>query len=759
MASEVGQAYLTLIPSARGFASQMQRELARDVAKAGTALGEELGENIGDSAAKESSSTLGSALSGAKAKALGLVGGLAVGATLAKGLSDAFSADALNAKMQAQLGLTGKQSQKAGKVAGALFGNGYGEGMEQVNEAVASVIQNIDGMRGATKGQLQSIAGQALDVATVFDQDLGGVTRAVSQMMRTGLAKNADQALDIITRGFQSGADKSEDFLDTLNEYGTQFRKMGIDGKTATGLIQQGLQAGARDGDLVADSIKEFSIRAIDGSDATQTAFSAIGLNAQEMEKKIARGGPTAQKALGQTLDALRGIKDPADRARQATALFGTQAEDMGKALFALHPETAAKGLGKVAGATEKANKQLNATPSAQLASFGRKLQQGLINVITKYLLPAVEDLMPLLTNLGGAFDAVLTAITPTVNFLKQNKAIVVGLGIAFAGLTLLVQAHTLAMWLSTNSIKAWVLQTRIVQAVTKAWTAVQWLLNVALNANPISLVVIAVGLLIAAVVIIIKKFHLWDDIIRILGQTWNWLQGIVTGAWAAVTKAVIRGISAVVGLVKAAPGKIMAGLRGLGGLLAGLFKTVWTQAGNAVERGVGTVVSFIAGLPGRILNLGAKFASAGRTIIGKFVDGLKNAAGVVGGIAGNVWSALEGLINSAIDKLNAALSFTINLPGPKDLNINVDIPHLAGGGRATGATLAVIGEGREPETVLPDSMLRGLLERNGGGGPGQVAELTITNWEQGTGYFRLVAAGEVSADHRFRRNLGAMNA
>ena len=39
-------------------------------------------------------------------------------------------------------------------------------------------------------------------------------------------------------------------------------------------------------------------------------------------------------------------------------------------------------------------------------------------------------------------------------------------------------------------------------------------------------------------------------------------------------------------------------------------------------------------------------------------------------------------------------------------------LPQLATGGRATRGTLAVIGEGAEPESVLPDSVLRGLLER-----------------------------------------------
>jgi hypothetical protein len=108
--------------------------------------------------------------------------------------------------------------------------------------------------------------------------------------MRTGLAKNAQDALNIVTVGFQAGDDKAGDFLDTLNEYGTQFRKLGLDGKEATGLISQGLKAGARDGDLVADALKEFSIRAVDGSKTTKKGFEALGLSASEDERADRQG-------------------------------------------------------------------------------------------------------------------------------------------------------------------------------------------------------------------------------------------------------------------------------------------------------------------------------------------------------------------------------------------------------------------------------------------------------------------------------------
>jgi len=47
---------------------------------------------------------------------------------------------------------------------------------------------------------------------------------------------------------------------------------------------------------------------------------------------------------------------------------------------------------------------------------------------------------------------------------------------------------------------------------VTKAWTAAQWLLNIALNANPIGLIVIAIGLLVAGVILAYKNLEFFRD-------------------------------------------------------------------------------------------------------------------------------------------------------------------------------------------------------------------------------------------------------
>ena len=559
------------------------------------------------------------------------VGGL--GAMMAKGFADSLDLKQGTAKLTAQLGLSQDQAARAGTAAGKLFSSNMGDSAD-ISEAMKSVIQDIDGMRGASEKTLESMGGKALTVSKTFDQDLGGVTRAVSQMMRTGMAKSADEAFDIITKGFQSGANKSDDLLDTLNEYGTQFRKVGLSGADATGLINQGLQGGARDADLVADAVKEFSIRAVDGSKTTVAAYKDLGLNAEQMTSKIAKGGPAAKQGLGEILTRLRAVKDPAQQAQIATSLFGTQAEDLGKALFALHPEKAAKGLGQVAGATDKANAAVNSTPQAKLQNFIRSLQGGLVEVLGTKVIPAMEKFQKQFEDGEGAagqfrdaLEKVRGSLQSVSSFVQAHPDLTKGLvagaggllvakksidgissamrGVSSAASTVQsgfstardaatstgrafsqlkaglsgAQPPNATAWtaagnsmrnagsacksFATNALQASraavvsaasatrqalaTAASRVAMvasaAASRTMAAAQWVLNAAMNANPISLIVIALVALGAAFVVAWNKSETFRNIVT---GAWDAIKGAALGVWNWMRDSLWPGIQGV---------------------------------------------------------------------------------------------------------------------------------------------------------------------------------------------------------------------
>ncbi|WP_241834411.1 phage tail tape measure protein [Pseudofrankia asymbiotica] len=560
-----------------------------------------------------------------------------VGGALGYGIAESLNLGTANAKLAAQLGLGTAEAAQVGKISADIYADNWGDSAETVNAAIKGVYQNIG---EGNAGWVKDTAEKATAIGDIFEQDVGGVTASVGQLMKTGLVDNADEAFDVITRGFQSGADKSGDFLDTLNEYSVQWSKFGLDAQTATGLLSQGLQAGARDGDLVADAIKEFSIRAIDGSTTTASGFQAIGLDAKKMAADIAAGGPTASAALDLTLDKLRAMKDPVAQSAAATALFGTQAEDLGAALFALDPSSAVDALGQVGGAADAAMTAMSASPAARLETAKREIQQKL-------------------TQIGGV----------VVGWATQHTDVVKPLAVALGAVAAVIVAVKTATALLTV-----VEQARLV--ATKIGTAAQWAMNTAMSANPIGLLVIGIAAVIAILVILwfkvdgfreamITAFHASADAVMwflrgaemVFGKIGTfftnlpgWILSVFSMAGSLlydvgskIIEGLWTGIQFYFKIVEffyvGLPLKILGYFLGAASWLLGAGKDVLSGLWSGVSGGWTAGVGFLTGLPGKILgylpNPAALLYDAGKKIIQGLWDGMRH-----------VWSSLTGWVS-----------------------------------------------------------------------------------------------------------------
>lgn len=380
--ARAGAVWVDVLPNMSRFGRDLDRQIHEPIVAASRRAGEDGGE-----AASEGL--------GAKLKAGAAAVGLAAGAALTAGLGQAVDGQKATGQLKAQLGLTAKEAQRAGQAAGKLYSGAVTESVEDGAAAVKAIMSAGIAPEKATTKQLTAIATKVQDVSTLFETDLGQTANAVGQVMKTGLAKNSKEALDTITKGFQVMGPRADDLMDTFNEYSTIFRSLNLPIKTVTGLLSQGMRAGARDTDVVADALKEFQIRATDGSDASADGFKALGLSAKGMTAQIAKGGKGASDGLQTVLDKLRGIKDPVKRNAAAVALFGTKAEDMGKALFALDPSKAVKDLGKVGGAAKQAGDDLRDNAATKIEVFKRQAMMGLANVLTTQVVPAVKDVAP----------------------------------------------------------------------------------------------------------------------------------------------------------------------------------------------------------------------------------------------------------------------------------------------------------------------------------------------------------------------------
>jgi phage-related minor tail protein len=396
-------------------------------------------------------------------------------------------------------------------------------------------------MANASRTQIEGITAGAMNLAQAFNLDVSESMRAVSQLVKTGLAPDATAAMDLITVSFQKFGPQAQDVLDTVTEYSTQFRKLGIDGPQAMGLIQQGLQAGARDTDTIADALKEFSIRAIDGSKTTAEGFKAIGLNADEMAKKFAQGGPVAQQALDLVIDRLRGMKNPVDQSRAAVDLFGTKAEDLGAALFALDPSSAVNALGQVAGANSKLGDTMGDTAQNKITAMQRSWESWSMSLVSAKgplgdVAAGVMAFGQSGLSMAGNFAMVTVALSPfggqilgLVGTVASATGSMIVSVVTWSG-TMVVQGAIAAGSMAANvarMVAGWVLMGA--QALLQAGrVAVAWVIAM----GPIGWAIAAAVALVAAIVMNWDRIKAWTGAMVdfVVGKFWefiNWISGI----------------------------------------------------------------------------------------------------------------------------------------------------------------------------------------------------------------------------------------
>ena len=457
---------------------------------------------------------------GDRLQAAGAAAGAAVGAALAVGITGALELDAATDRLSAQLGATPAEAEKYGALAGQLYAAAYGENMAEVTNAIGIVVSSFKGMKNASEADLKAITANALDFANAFEIDIARAASVAGTAVNDGIAKDAKGALDLFTVALQrTPAALRENILDAIEEYGAYFRSFGFSGEQAMGILVAAAEKGQFGVDKIGDAIKESQLLMTDlGSQDVQDAYKAIGLNAEQMSTKILKGGDASNEAFQKIVKGLQSIKDPNKQAAAALALFGTPLEDMNKEKipeFLAALSLGGKGLGEVSGAIDEVGAKLADNASTQLEQFKRKAQMALVEKLAEAV-PYIEA---------------------TFGWLSRNSdwvgPLATGLGVFAAA----IYTVSLAM---------------------KAWTAVQWLLNTALFASPITWIVLAIITLVAIIVIIATKTTwfqdiwnaTWSGIKTVAGAVGVWLRDELWGVYIKGTyEAIVSGIMWVVGL------------------------------------------------------------------------------------------------------------------------------------------------------------------------------------------------------------------
>jgi len=340
----------------------------------------------------------------------GLAAGTALGAALFAGISETLSQEAGSDRLAAQLGMTPAESEEAGRIAGSLYAGAYGESMGQVNDSVGAVLSTLGRLGLEGEANVERVSAKALDLAATFDLDVARSVSSAGILMTTGLARDADHAFDLITRGMQEmPAHLREELLEASDEYSSFFASLGISGEEAFGMLVDASADGMYGIDKTGDALKELTIRATDMSTASVGAYEKAGLGAEEMSARFLAGGDTARGALDDLVEGLLGIEDPVERANTAVALFGTPIEDLNVSAI---PEflgglaSMESSLGDVEGAAAAMGDTLNDNAATRLEGFKRGAMTGFVNFLGGTLVPAVDSVGTVVLPVVDAFMA-----------------------------------------------------------------------------------------------------------------------------------------------------------------------------------------------------------------------------------------------------------------------------------------------------------------------------------------------------------------
>lgn len=479
-------------------------------------------------------------------------------------------------KLQASTGATASEMESLGEVVQQVYGNNFGESMAEVAEGVAIIEKNT----GLAGDALQSVTEGAFTLQKTFEYDITESARAAKAMM-TNFGIEGETAMSMIAAGAQNGLDYSGELMDSISEYSVQFAKVGFSADDMFNIFQQGADSGAWNLDKVGDAIKEFSIRSIDGSKTTQEAFTAIGLNADEMMQTFAKGGPQAKAAFSEVTSALMAIEDPVARDAAGVGLFGTQWEDLGvEAVEAMSKMQ--DGVYDSTGALQNIQDiQFNDLGSA-MEAIRRKIEVGLLPAAT-WLAKKIYELAPIVSNvidtvtpylqqLGDMFAPILSVVKKLAvkgfKFLGDNMNIVIPIVTGLVGVIGTYKATIIAARVATKAMAVQqtllAAKTTFLTSVTTIWTAVTKAATIATKAmgvamkvatGPIGWVIAIIGLVIAAGIALYKN---WDTVkayaIAFATKIKSIFIGIKDGivnAFTSVKTAIGNVFSSLVGIVK----------------------------------------------------------------------------------------------------------------------------------------------------------------------------------------------------------------
>lgn len=614
---------------------------------------------------------------------IGMVGAglLAVGAVaIAVGAKTVKMAGDFQSSMTSLVTGAGESQKNIGLVGDGILALAGQTGTATKDLAAGMYMIESAGYHGAAGLLVLKAAAEGAKVGNASLADVAnGVTTAMTDYSKSGLT--AAQATNTLIATVAQGKTHMGDLAKALSTILPSASAAGVGlndvmGAMAT-MTGEGVPAAQ-----AATFLRQTILGLVAPSAGTVKALQSVGLTTAQVSDEMKKSLPDALKMI---TDAV-GKKFPEGSAQYVDAIKkisgGSKTMQGMLDLTGDHMKTFVGNVGKIGSAVKSGGSSIQGWSLIQ-QDFNQRMAQAR-GAMEAFGITIGTALLPVISNMIGGLNTVITAIGRVVGFFQQNEA---------AALSLLVPLGALGgyfVFLGVSAVASFIAAAPAMIAGFIAGAAAAWTMAAGVIAAtwPFLLIGAAIGLLVIGIILLVQH---WGTVVSFLSSTWasfaSWFMGALTAVGAfftSVWNGIITGLRAawdfIVNVVKIGMlvvfGAIFAPIIAIVALFAWLyahntyFKELMDAIVNFVK--VGTVwlvaawqntVTWLAGAWQKVAGIATAVWSAIAAFItaevGRAVSWLQgawtSAVGFLGGIwttiatgVSQMWSTIAGFFASA---------------------------------------------------------------------------------------------------------------
>ena len=287
---------------------------------------------------------------------------------------------------------------------------------------------------GLKGGDADKMTDAARSISRVYGTDFREVINAANILMAQ-FGKTGDEAIQLLRDGMQGMIQgDGPKLLNMIQQYAPAFRDAGVSASQLVAVIQNSEGGLFTDQNMNAIVMGIKNIRLM--TNATSEALGQLGINGEEMTRKLNDGSLSVFDALKQVASAVENTSSSSQAAGQVMQqVFGRQGAmagtKLGEAIASLNlnleeTKTQTGEVGKSMKELELANERLD---KALRETFGYDGWQTMANGIKTDLVGALASVLELTESIKNSvvgkigttiFDSIMSAASPVINTLKQ---------------------------------------------------------------------------------------------------------------------------------------------------------------------------------------------------------------------------------------------------------------------------------------------------------------------------------------------------